>query len=256
MANWDSAAVLTGVPNPAAAGASQSYVVRGLTNGTVYYFAIRTVDEAGNWSGLSNLVRWDWVLDTAPPAAPSGLAAGIEGGSVRLNWTPNAEPDLQGYSVYRSTNPSSGYVRVSGSLLSAAEFLDSAVPPDVDRLYYEVTASDQSGNESARSRALQVDLVAAAQTWSLGVPYPNPGSGTVTFPISVVGAGAQGARLEILDAAGRLVRVLELGAYSGGPQLVPWDGRNESGALVAPGVYRARLKGGGVDSWVRLVRVP
>jgi hypothetical protein len=52
---WGGATVVTGAPAPLPAGAHQSMVVRGLTNGTTYYFAIKTVDDAGNWS-ISNPV--------------------------------------------------------------------------------------------------------------------------------------------------------------------------------------------------------
>jgi len=56
-ANWDSA---TGVPIPAGhplpAGYTETMGFSGLLPGTTYYFALKTADEARNWSGLSNVV--------------------------------------------------------------------------------------------------------------------------------------------------------------------------------------------------------
>ncbi len=253
LSNWSSATPIAGVPAPAPAGARESFVVRGLTQGTTYYFAIRTVDDAGNWSGISNVLRWDWVLDTAPPSAPSGVRSSRPGGDVQLDWNDNVEPDLAGYSVYRSTEPTTGYVRISGSLLSQPQFLDSNLPASANAVYYQVTATDLSGNESARSATVTVQLAAAAGSATLDAPYPNPSSGAVTFPINVAGSGSAGS-LEIVDAVGRRVRLLELGVLPAGVQLVVWDGKNESGEALAPGVFRARLVGS--DHWVRLVRVP
>ncbi len=55
--NWGSAIEIPNPPAPLPAGSVQSFTFSGLTRGTPYYFAIRTYDEAGNVSGLSNVVR-------------------------------------------------------------------------------------------------------------------------------------------------------------------------------------------------------
>ena len=49
-----SAGMVLEVSSPSVAGSSESVVVSGLLPGTSYYFALRTYDEAGNVSGLSN----------------------------------------------------------------------------------------------------------------------------------------------------------------------------------------------------------
>jgi hypothetical protein len=253
--NWASATEVVSPPAPLPAGGVHTFTVRGLTFGTPYYFALRTVDEAGNWSALSNVLLWNWVYDTAPPSAPAGVSAGLQSPDVRVRWNPNTEPDLAGYSVYRSTTSGSGFVRISPTLVGSAEFVDSNLPPGVDRLYYQVTATDESGNESSRS-AQAMALLVAAGSWALESPYPNPSSGPVNFPITVPAEGPGSARLDILTPAGHRVRSIELATLLPGAQLVTWDGRNDSGEPVAPGVYRGRVKTGGTDRWVRLVRVP
>ena len=60
---------------------------------------------------------------------------------------------------------------------------------------------------------------------------PNPSRG----PLRVSAAGAPEARVEIVDALGRVVRVLHSGWLGG-------EGTWEVGAL-APGVYRVRASG-------------
>jgi hypothetical protein len=256
--NWSGATVVGGAPPPLPAGASQRMVARGLTYGTPYYFAIKTVDDAGNWSPISNLVRWDWVLDTAPPAAPSGLAAALAAGGVRVTWTPNSEADLAGYSVYRALAASGPFTDVSGSLLASASFLDATVPAGTAVVWYQVTARDNSGNESARSTVASLTLVATATgAWTLdpGYPNPSPAGSTVHIPLTVP-SGAGEARIEIVNNVGQRVRRMDLGVLSSGTTSTSWDGRNDAGREVAPGAYTAWLIAGSTRSSIRLVRVP
>jgi len=52
--NWASATQVTGEPSPGVATTSESFTVTGLSPNTAYYFAIKTGDEAPNWSTISN----------------------------------------------------------------------------------------------------------------------------------------------------------------------------------------------------------
>lgn len=54
--NWDIAGQVIGEPIPQVAGSAESCAVTGLSPRTTYYFAIKGVDEAANWSELSNVV--------------------------------------------------------------------------------------------------------------------------------------------------------------------------------------------------------
>lgn len=57
VANWFDAPVrLADAPAPMIAGTVQEYTVTGLTIGQRYYFGIRTANDQGEWSGLSNIV--------------------------------------------------------------------------------------------------------------------------------------------------------------------------------------------------------
>jgi len=53
--NWSTATAFGNPVAPAVAGVEQCDTVTGLSATTKYYFAIRTADEASNWSGLSNV---------------------------------------------------------------------------------------------------------------------------------------------------------------------------------------------------------
>jgi chitodextrinase len=257
-ANWTQASVVPGLPAPAAAGTRQRVTVRNLVRGTTYWFAIKTVDDSGNWSGISNVVRWDWVVDTAPPSSPSGLGAALEGtDEVRVHWSANSEPDLAGYSVYRATDQAGPFARLTGAPITSTQFLDSSIPVGATAVWYRVTASDVSGNESAQSSAINVSLVEAAANWRLDPSYPNPsGVGTLVHLPMLVPGGAGGAVVEITNSAGQRVWRRDLGNVGAGPFTLDWDGRNDAGRDVAPGVYTAWLVTGDLRLSVKLVRVP
>ncbi|HET7224675.1 MAG TPA: fibronectin type III domain-containing protein [Candidatus Eisenbacteria bacterium] len=77
--------ITAGVPAPAAAGTSQSFLVTGLQPSTTYWFAIKTADEVPNWSLISNVVSKTTTAlpDVIAPAAIRNLAVGF----LWLNWS-------------------------------------------------------------------------------------------------------------------------------------------------------------------------
>ena len=62
--NWAQATPANGEPNPKAAGTTQWFTVTGLQASTLYYMAIKTRDEAYNWSSLSNVVSKSTTFGT------------------------------------------------------------------------------------------------------------------------------------------------------------------------------------------------
>ncbi|MFA4890733.1 MAG: fibronectin type III domain-containing protein, partial [Candidatus Gracilibacteria bacterium] len=88
--NFASALPVQGTkPIPQVAGTSQSMVVNGLSNGTTYYFAIKTSDEVPNTSAISNIVNAKTLnSDKIAPAAITNLATSAPTlTSIKLSWT-------------------------------------------------------------------------------------------------------------------------------------------------------------------------
>jgi len=259
-ANWPTATLVNGLPAPTPSGTRQQLVVRGLTRGQTYWFGIKAVDDNSNWSGLSNVLRWDWVLDTTAPQAPLGLTAQREGGArdVRVTWTASSEPDLAGYAVYRRDTPGGSFQRITGATMTSTQLLDTTVPSGSDAVSYQVTATDQSGNESARSAVVSVSFVATFSNWELQSVYPNPSrvSGGLSMPVLVPTTHSGRATIEIVDSGRHTVRRIDLNGLTPGPQTIQWDGLNDSGRPVSPGVFTAWLIAGDTRLSVKLVRVP
>jgi len=50
-------------------------------------------------------------------------------------------------------------------------------------------------------------------------------------------AAADSVVVSVSDASGRVVRKIDMGAQEAGPQKLSWDGKTDSGAAAAPGLY-------------------
>jgi len=73
---------------------------------------------------------------------------------------------------------------------------------------------------------------------------PNPSNRRTTISYELPAPG--NVKLEIYDAAGRLVRTLVDESRGPGQQSVVWDGKGANGSRVAAGVYHARLHTSGL----------
>jgi hypothetical protein len=82
-------------------------------------------------------------------------------------------------------------------------------------------------------------------------PNPFNHSTTISFELATPGS----VKLEIYDAAGRLVRSLIDGGRDAGIHSAIWDGNAETGARAPAGVYHARLRVGTVSSVRSLILV-
>lgn len=85
-------------PTPKFPGDEETYTVKMLDSNTRYYFAIKTKDDADNWSGISNIVSVTTEeIDGVPPAAIDSLTAGnVTDVSVELKWNATGDDGMEG----------------------------------------------------------------------------------------------------------------------------------------------------------------
>jgi len=98
LAEFTLAMPVAGLNAPQPAGSGESVVVSGLTPATTYYFSLRTFDEAGNGSALSNLLQatTSASADVLRPArVPASLIASTNT-TVTLGWTDVGDDSLAG----------------------------------------------------------------------------------------------------------------------------------------------------------------
>ncbi len=73
--------------------------------------------------------------------------------------------------------------------------------------------------------------------------YPNPFGGSTAISYKL--KEQSNVKVTIYDVLGREIRSFNAGFQSAGSYGVVWDGRNDLGKVVAPGVYLYRLQAGG-----------
>jgi hypothetical protein len=124
--------------------------------GAIYVRAVAT-DNAGNVSDETSTAPFvQYIVDRTPPAAPIGVQAIGAGGYIEIKWTKGTEADLGKYSVYRSTQPDSGFTERASSL-STLNYIDRT-PNEGQLYYYKVSVKDLAGNESGLSEAVSAQI--------------------------------------------------------------------------------------------------
>jgi hypothetical protein len=118
---------------------------------------------------------------------------------------------------------------IDGTQLNAA-FLDS-------------TGTDRDHFTIVKGALIAVEDAPAGGRMALGPNSPNPfwGETRISFALPVAGE----ARLALYDARGRLVSTLIEGNLGAGQHVAVWQGTDDAGRRVAPGVYFSVLEAGG-----------
>jgi protocatechuate 3,4-dioxygenase beta subunit len=150
------------------------YVVDGLTAGTEYWFIVRAADSTGNEEANINEKNETPTIEDLPPEAPTGLTILISnyGDAVILEWTPNSESDIAGYSIYRSEIPGEGYTLIDTT--DQTTYTDTTIT-EGSTYYYVIDAYDNLLQNSSLSQEVEitVNMAPAIPTGLSAVFYPT-----------------------------------------------------------------------------------
>lgn len=118
------------------------------------YFTITALGKNG-----SNRISYPVLvqpIDSVPPVKPIGLEGKVDSlGVVTLKWTPNTEPDMLGYRVFRGNFKEEEYSQLTVNPHKATTFYDSIPVKNLnEKIYYKVVAVDQRFNMSDYSEIL------------------------------------------------------------------------------------------------------
>ena len=113
---------------------------------------------------------------------------------------------------------------------------------------------------SGGSGDLTVGVPGTGSSFSFALPSPNPASGAraMSFALKVpsnLPAGAR-VRIDLYSVSGRKVRTLVDRDAVAGPLRAAWNGVDDAGRTVAPGVYLARATVAGAHLDHKVVRIP
>ncbi|HEV8199657.1 MAG TPA: hypothetical protein VGS03_06525, partial [Candidatus Polarisedimenticolia bacterium] len=185
------------------------------------------------------------------PSAPTGVTGARSGiGTVTVSWTPvttkvdGTTTTINTYNVYRTKQP---YGTLLGSLTAGVfsllgttttnSYVDNLLGADISDLnnrtsglYYQITAADACGNESARSGAVDVACNIGTITTS-----PSDGasaSGMVPITLSISGSATYtSARVQIPNQSGSGT-VYDQTSYS-----YPFSFPSFNASAAGPGTY-------------------
>ena len=168
-----------------------------------------------------------------------------------------AQDEQTGFSTQLMYNPWDGTLRVLAvrmdgasvepgnyTLLDMPQYIEDmvfdlegvAIGVDRQRLSVAMAGATETGSESPEE----------VSRLQLGVPYPNPFIRSInrTMHASLALAADQPVRVEIFDVLGRQVARLGDPVGESGHQVVSWDGSDQEGKWVAPGLYLIRATQG------------
>jgi len=137
----------------------ERYLDEGLQNEKKYLYVVRGVRFCGETDveGKSSAEITAIPVDITPPSPPIGLIAISQDKGIELDWFPNEEPDLLGYSVYRQEIPGKDFHKISTEAVEESRFLDLSAERGKS-YYFAVTAIDNSPRRNESSLSLSVKI--------------------------------------------------------------------------------------------------
>ncbi len=208
---------------------------REIQGGVEYTYKIRPVHAS------EQLLEFDSsAVSISPdhfPDVPTGLAATRDGDQIILGWTKSTR-NISRYFIYRNHTGRDPWTRIASVPSGTSTFVDHDGYPG-SRYFYAITATNPSGGESQLSQIVDVTLpeeTIAAPELNLDkvifVPNPyrlNGGSHPMEFRNL-----PDRATIQIYNSTGDLIKQID---HRNNTSIQRWDGRNEVGEQIAPGIY-------------------
>ncbi len=177
-------------------------------------------------------------------------------GTLLLVWRVASERNNDGFNIWRSETPDTGFVRIAGYLDSPAlegigdhvytyfyNWLDREIESE-KIYYYRLESVSLDGTHEFFDEVAWGMSAAPPADYVLFQNRPNPFNGMTT--IEYIVPRSSRVWLTIYDILGRTVRVLVDGqVHSPAVYRAVWNGRNDSDGLVATGIYFYHLRGEG-----------
>lgn len=124
-----------------------------------YQYIVRSVSLGTGGAEVESL-NSDLVTvtpkDIYPPSPPTSITIAAAPGRLSVFFPANPEPDVAGYTIYRSTDPDlprNQWIRLNKELLTRTTYHDENVESG-ETYYYYMTATDKVGNTSQPSEVV------------------------------------------------------------------------------------------------------
>ena len=185
--------------------------------------------------------------------------------SFMLVWNANTERDLAGYKVFIGEKPQQYHTVIDVG--NETSHLLSELPRD-KTFYFVVTAYDTNGNESGFSKEVVLPAEGSGEpsgdssveeTLDNVYNFPNPfrangQSTTIRYYLSE----SQPITISVFNLKGDLVKTIlnEEMRLPGEILSEVWDGTNQDGRRVSPGLYYAQIKSKNNTAIIRIAMIP
>lgn len=182
----------------------------GLNGGTVYRFAVKAIDAAGNLSFYSTTVNVTTPAapDTTAPTAPSSLTATASGTTtINLSWPASTDNvGVTGYRIERCTGAScTNFLQIATS--TGTTYSNTGLTASTS-YRYRVRANDAAGNASAYSPIATATTASGADTTPPTAPSGLTAAASTSSSISLSwtastdNVGVTGYQVERCTSAG------------------------------------------------------
>lgn len=216
----------------AACGNSGTLYVAGYFEGSMSFGSTSLVSAGGNDMYLAKLG------DEGPvPVLINHFEATPREHGVELTWELSGDETLDHFTLYRWYGQLSRVAIATGDAQTTSSYLDESVEPGA-MYQYELVVRTRSGEEF-RSLVATATLPRVVTTLEQNAPNPFNPQTTIAYTVSV----RAHISIEIFDASGARVRVLDQDVREAGSYRVDWDGRDAANRQVGSGVYFYRLSG-------------
>jgi predicted phage tail protein len=193
------------VTRAVASSKSTSVTVKGLANGTTYYFKVTAVNDVGEGSASGVASATPAAAITAP-GSPTGLTATPGNGRVVLSWTAPASDGgaaIKSYVIYQGTSPGGESASpVTGSPVNATSYTVTGLANGTT-YYFKVAAvngAKQQGKDSGEASAKPVSPTTSASATTSA--SQSAGAGPTGATGAAGATGAPGAPTGLTAAAG------------------------------------------------------
>jgi hypothetical protein len=194
-------------------------------------------------------------------AGPNGGEQLTAGEDVTVSWTVPSGLVPDSYSLYYSADGGVLWQEVATGIVAQTLLVEVPGEATTQGLYRVFASAGGKAIGYDTSDEVFVVLGSSAGVkdgfipadFALGQNSPNPFRSSTTVQIDL--PKDLGVRLEISDVSGRIVRTLVDGPVSAGRYQVVWDGTDNGGHDVAPGVYFLKARAGEFREVKRMVVV-
>lgn len=163
------------------------------------------------------------------------------------------------YAVLRAPGPDGAYepVGAAATLCLGPCFVEDPEARAGATYWYRFDFLEADGSTvSLGPFAVTIPSILARRVGARVVPNPVHGSATIeVFLAGGAGAEVASTRVRVVDLQGRTVRHLREGSLPSGLSRLAWDGRDDAGHPVGPGLYFVTVRSPLGDARARLLRL-